>query len=243
MLIPISIGDRPNIPIADHPVFSFDKELGGREILIPDTDYLYFNYYEGFDDMDKNSYLSKQDHAIFVGSTTGNLGISIEKLKRGEIPRIKSALHFKNSEKVSFKISNICQCISLEVDEYIKNLGIVGEWRSWEDQLKYKLQISMDGNASTWSRMVRILKSHSALLKYDSRRVQFYYGSLIPGYHYIPISKDEDVERVVDLERKSPGRFESIAESGREFAKKHLHKDVIDEYTVELLRRYAALIK
>jgi uncharacterized protein YpbB len=101
----------------------------------------------------------------------------------------------------------------------------------------------MDGNGATWTRIVKSLHSNSVLLKYESPRVQFYYNSLVPWLHYIPVSTDEDVLNIVKKEIEEPEKYEYIAKAGSEFAKAYLRKEVVDSYMIHLLQSFARLMR
>jgi protein glucosyltransferase len=101
----------------------------------------------------------------------------------------------------------------------------------------------MDGNGAAWGRMVKSLHSNSVLMKYESQRVQFYYDSLVPWLHYIPIARDADVDDIVKKELEEPGRYEYIAKAGSEFARGYLRKDVVDSYMIHLLKSFACLMR
>ena len=92
--------------------------------------------------------------------------------------------------------------------------------------MTHKFIISMDGNGATCGRVAIALKSNSALLKYNSRHVLYYFRHLIPWRHYIPIDKDSDVEDIIRMELDNPGLFRFVASEGREFAERYLAKDI-----------------
>jgi hypothetical protein len=241
--IPICIGDTPPNKNFEYPLFSFDKLGGSEKILIPDIDYLTSDRYRTILREDTNSYDQKNTIAKFAGSTTGVAEVSTDKSIDKILPRVRSAVFFKGSPLVSFKITEICQINDQKTIDYIANNGILSEKISWESQLKDKFLISIDGNGSTWSRVVKALCSNSVLLKYDSPRMQFYYDSLVPWLHYIPISSDHEIEKIVQSEIDNPGKYEYIAEASSKFARSYLNKEVIDFYVIELLRSFSKLFK
>jgi len=241
--IPICVGDCPPEQPLEYPIFSFDKTEGSEKILIPDTDYLVTNCYKSILSNDPQNFSEKFNRAIFAGSTTGGGGLSLQKIINKKVPRIKSAEYFKDSELVLFKITNICQTEDQQIIDYISNLGILIDRVSWESQINYKFLISVDGNGATWSRIVNALCSNSVLLKYDSPRTQFYYDSLVPWLHYIPISSDQEIEKIVQSEIDYPGKYEYIAEASSKFATSYLNKEVIDCYVIELLKSFSNLFK
>jgi hypothetical protein len=99
----------------------------------------------------------------------------------------------------------------------------------------------MDGNGATCSRIAAALMSNSVLCKYDSIHELYYFPLLIPWVHYIPIHEDADVLKVIQMEKKDPGRFREIAENGTAFAKEYLSRESVNKYTSLLLSEYSRL--
>jgi hypothetical protein len=113
---------------------------------------------------------------------------------------------------------------------------------SWEEQLRRRFILSMDGNGATCSRVVITLLSNSVLLKYDSDDILYYFGGMQPWVHYVPVTHDNDVEKIIDLEARNPARFEQIAAAGQKFAMTYLTRDRVYEYTKILLMLYAECV-
>ncbi|HEX4111545.1 MAG TPA: glycosyl transferase family 90 [Stellaceae bacterium] len=228
------------------PVFSFQKPIGSNNILVPDIDFLVCRFYEkdlppGARDL--RDYKSKDTHATFVGSTTGRPIIDAHAVRALSIPRLRAANFFRESAIVDFRLPRIVQCESATVEAMIRDANLAGGPRiSWEDQLKSKFIISMDGNGATCSRVAVALRSNSALIKYDSPHQLFYFSSLEPWRHFIPVSRDEDVPAIVEQECRDPGHFASIAEQSKVFAMEQLSRKNIYAYMAALIRGYAELV-
>lgn len=245
MLVDVCDGRAANDKV---PIFCFQKTTTSRHILIPDVDFIGCNeYFESY--IDRIPYDEKVNSAIFVGATTGSLGfghsgslLSLEGVQRLAIPRLRSWAAFRASSHVIFKLPELMEIDGEETREALLKLGLGGPRISWEDQLRYKFILSMDGDGATCSRVAIALRSNSVLLKYDSPYDLFYFAGLRPWVHYVPIRDDRDVEDVVAEERKSPGLFRGIAEKGREFALTFLTRNSIKRYTAFLLEMYASVI-
>jgi len=108
---------------------------------------------------------------------------------------------------------------------------------------RYKYIASIDGNG--WaSRFSSLLHSNSVVLKQQSPWFEFFYRALRPYEHYIPISASlEDVFDVVEWLKSNDGFACKIGEQGKKFASQYLDSDSITLYVVELLRRYATLLR
>lgn len=221
------------------PVFSFQKPEGSCSVLIPDIDFLGQMFYEGDEFQDRKDYYEKSLSATFVGSTTGAF-YTAEAVRALAPPRLRAAAYFRNKTGVDFLLPNLAQCDSPETEALLRSMGF-GDGRRvrWREQFRHRFVISMDGNGATCSRVVVALKSNSALVKYTSPHMLYYFSQLVPWFHYIPVAKDGDVERVLEMEREYPGLFEPIARQGRVFAERYLTKSAVFRYAAELLRMYA----
>ena len=81
--------------------------------------------------------------------------------------------------------------------------------------------------------------SNSVLVKYDSDHILYYFDGMRPWVHYVPVSRDNDVEAVIDLEARDPEPFATIAAAGRRFAARYLTRAAVVEYMRLLLIFYA----
>ena len=227
----------PTIP--GIPVFCFQKKREEHTILLPDIDFVGPCYY--YTDPvfnDPIPYGEKLIKAVFVGSTTGRIHTrqSVAELAN---QRLRAGVHFRNDPDIDFHLPNIVQCDSPETEALIRELGFGDGGRlTWEDQFRYRFLLSMDGNGATCSRVALALKSNGVLLKYKSPYSLYYFSSLIPWLHYIPIEKHKDVNRVIAMEKRNPGYFEYIAEAGADFYRKFLTFEPIAKYTAKLLGLY-----
>jgi hypothetical protein len=186
----------------DFPFFSFQKKVGERAILLPDIDAIGRNFYLGQHD-DVINYFEKLNSAIFVGSTTGDRHTR-ESVTALSNQRIRSGVFFGDKPDVVFRLPLIRQCVSNDVEDMIRALGFGTGKTSWDDQLKHRFLISIDGNGATCSRVSIALKSNSVLLKYNSNSHLYYFPALVPGVHFVPISDDPDVISVINAEKNAP---------------------------------------
>jgi hypothetical protein len=203
------------------PLFAFQKPLGSKALLLPDPDFLSHDFYRYDTVWDEIPYHQKRLSAVFSGSTTGGFtsGGNFE-----PIPRVKSALFFKNSEVVDFRLPLICQA-DPEGEQILREMGFGAEnYLGWEDQYAHKFIISVDGNGATCSRVVMALSSNSALLKYHSDLILYYFKGMTPWYHFVPIGSDGDVHDIIEIERNEPGFFKPIADAGKVFWRNYLNE-------------------
>jgi hypothetical protein len=235
----IYVGDQA-LAAPPMPVFAFQKPHGNDSLLLPDVDLLESGFPTVESLSDPLSYLEKNCSAIFVGSTTGRR-VTEAVVRELGLPRLRSAVFFRNHPLVDFRLPNLVQWDSSATKQLLREMGFGDGVRvSWPQQFRHRFIISMDGNGASCGRVVRALLSNSVLLKYDSPHTLYYFSGLQPWLHYVPISCDEDVVHTVELELGHPGYFADIARAGQRFAQTLLSRDSAILYTSELLRLYSA---
>lgn len=222
------------------PVFFFQKPTGARAPLLPDIDLIILGYCADSDGRfgDTISWEDKQQHAIFVGSTTGSSPLTARHVHEGTNERIRAATFFHNQRNVTFELPNICQEDNEETKKLIESLDIGGPIRSWSDQQKSRYQISIDGNGATCARVAISLHSKSALVKYNSQNILYYFQGLNPWIHYIPIANDLNILRMLEDAQRFDEMHRQIALRSRVFAQQILTRHAILSYTARLLQAY-----
>jgi hypothetical protein len=242
IIIGVFVGDRAG-DVTEGPTFAFQKKITQKNLLLPDIDMLNCQLYADKKHFDIIPYEKKKIKAAFVGSTTGGGNITIDKIKKGGVPRINSALFFKNNPYVDFRLSNIVQCSNLETEKFIKDNIYNGSRVSWEEQLKNRFIISMDGNGATCSRVNKTLMSNSVLLKYNSESILYFFEFLEPWKHFIPIKNDQEVLDVVLKEIHEPGYYKHISVNAGDLIRHNLHYKDIYEYTINILMEYSKIAR
>ena len=222
------------------PVLGFQKEVGSNTPLLPDPDFLHSYFYIPLMFRDCVPYQQKSATAIFAGSTTSGRTISADDVRALAIPRLRSAVFFKDHPHVDFRLARIVQCDGPDTVALIQELGINADYAGWADQFRHRFILSMDGNGATCSRVAVSLHSNCVLLKYESPHRLYYFDHMVPWRHYVPITSDIEVAELVELERRQPGLFEFIAKEGRSFARRYLTLNSITEYTASLIQVYSA---
>jgi hypothetical protein len=66
----------------------------------------------------------------------------------------------------------------------------------------------------------------------------YYFEGMQRCVHFVPITDDNDVENIIDMESREPTIFEQIAANGRKFVRTYLTRDAVLEYTRQLLTLY-----
>ena len=222
------------------PAFFFQKPVGGRALLLPDIDLIILGYCADSDGRfgDVVSWENKQNHAVFVGSTTGNVPLTERHVNERTNARIRAATYFRGQANVTFELPNICQEDSASTRKLIESLDIGGPDRSWAEQQQSRYQISLDGNGATCARVAISLHSHSVLMKYASPNILYYFQGLYPWRHYIPIVHDINILRALEDASDFEYMHRDIATRSRIFAQQILTRHAILSYTSRLLQSY-----
>jgi hypothetical protein len=182
----LDIGDMPP-PSPNVPVFQFQKPADAFSILLPDIDFIGWNYYTLAAIVDTAHYAEKALSAIFVGGTSGQLN-TVETVRNPVASRLRSAKYFRGHPDIRFLLPKLCQCANPEAERALRDLGFGGPPIQWSEQFGHKFIISVDGNGATCSRVVIVLKSNSVLLKYDSPHRLYHSHGLLPWRHYIQLA-------------------------------------------------------
>ncbi len=110
-----------------------------------------------------------------------------------------------------------------------------------EDHCAYRYLLNFDGVAASF-RLKNLLACGGLVFYVDPQWVEFFYGKLAPGEHYVPLSRDPDAAaRVVESLRDDDARARRIARNGRDFIARHLTLAHVRRYWLDLLRDYAVL--
>ncbi len=235
----LDVNDFPE-DAADLPIFSFQKVRGAHNPLLPDVDFFQSKWYQH--DHDGLPYEEKTNSACFVGSSTG-AWLGVDEIRNQQTPRLRAAAYFCGNPRVLFRIANAVHCLSEEAKALLMSQPYFSSQVSWEEQLRHRFLISMDGNGAACSRLVKGFRSNSAVIKYDSPYELYYFPALRTGADYLLAEKDEDVERFVETEAASPGAFKEVAQSGRRFAERYLTIGSVMGYTARLLNAFAGLTR
>ena len=157
--VAIDVDDHP-LEQSQAPLFAFQKRAGSPLILLPDIDLLAADYLISPQLNDDLDFEEKADAAVFVGATTG-ANVTREVVETLSLPRLRSAVFFRDIADVTFHLPKIVQHDSEDTADLIRALGVTGVPLSWREQFGYKYLLSMDGNGATCSRVAIALKSQS----------------------------------------------------------------------------------
>ncbi|MBI3236731.1 MAG: hypothetical protein HYZ48_03395 [Chlamydiales bacterium] len=103
----------------------------------------------------------------------------------------------------------------------------------------YKYLIDIDGNSCTYSRCRWILMSNSVLIKPLSPNIQWYYKTLQPFVHYVPVAQNlENLEEVYAWLCSHDSEAKKIAFAGQELSKSLFSLESVERYIQLLFSEY-----
>jgi hypothetical protein len=99
--------------------------------------------------------------------------------------------------------------------------------------MKYLYIISIDGNAPAWNRVPWILNSNSVLLMKRSPKVNWYYGLMKEGEHYLGFDDPEEIHEYIDTLNIS--ELEKITENAQKFVREVISFDKQQYYMMKVI--------
>ncbi|ESN93559.1 hypothetical protein HELRODRAFT_103469 [Helobdella robusta] len=112
-----------------------------------------------------------------------------------------------------------------------------------EDHCPYKYLFNFRGVAASF-RLKHLFLCRSLVFHVGEKWVEFFYPSLRPWVHYIPVKNDlSDVKELILFAKENDDLVKEIADRGYRFIKNHLRMQDVSCYWKKLLLRYALMCK
>lgn len=233
----------------DIPIFVFSKKIYSNKgsVLIPDHSTL--SLQEKFHqeiDVGKKAYPwpSKESKVFWRGATTDGF-YSTNDLE--QYPRFRLVvLNKKFPDLIDAKFHEISQFKNIfekfKLYLLFKFNDLLDEKRSISEHLKYKYQILIDGNTSSWTRGYWQLMSDCLMLKQTSDNIQWYYQALQPYVHYVPIKNDvSDLIEKVKWAEEHQNEVLQIIKNANQFSKDNLGYEDMLFYLSMVLNEYSKM--
>lgn len=255
--------DRPNAFGVTHdlfPIFSQSKVSSYNDIIYPSP--WYFAQKVPYIEEQDPTWEEKHNRLYWRGSTTGGFSRNggwrrqhrqrfVKKINDVDTAKIlvknstasdkwtvKSVPRGDFRSIIDVFFSHIGQCDPGDCDAQ-KEFFDVKEYAKFEEGMKYRHVLDMDGNAFS-GRFYAFLKSRSLVYKFAIFR-EWHYEWLRPWAHYVPLSLqgDEWLESVrffaEDKENGGTKEAERMAKMGREWANKVLRNEDLEVWFFRLL--------
>lgn len=121
-----------------------------------------------------------------------------------------------------------------------KQLGIYGSFISMAEHSKYKYLIDLDGNCASAPRCCLLMFSNSVLFKHITHSKQWWYKTLKPFIHYIPVAWDlSDIFCQLNWAIQHDEECKTIAENASNLAESVLSEHMTFLYFYHLIQTYA----
>ena len=112
------------------------------------------------------------------------------------------------------------------------------------DHARFKFLLSLDG-ATVAGRFAKLLHTNSVVLKEESPWVEYFYYSLQPGVHYLPIFSRSMYDLFDAVRDYSDARseMEAVTKAAQDFSEKYLCPSARALYWQQALLSYVALFE
>ena len=227
-----------------YPVFSWTKAVHHTDFLIP---YTSFNELpeNAPDDCDfhesiENNWGSKKPLGIWRGATTGTQLFTTENWREQTRPQLVMFCS-EHPDICNARISRYVQASKSAIIEMREEIGRESGM-SPEMQDRYKYALVLDGNSAPSSRMRHHLERSSLILKQSSPFMEFFYSSLQPYIHYVPMSHSlEDLATVISWARENDGDAVRMVTNSKKFACMNFNRKTIRAYMKYVFSEYSKL--
>jgi protein glucosyltransferase len=112
---------------------------------------------------------------------------------------------------------------------------------TFEDHCRYKYLFNFRGVAASF-RFKHLFLCGSLVLHVGSDWLEFFYPSMKPWIHYVPVNagaSQEEIEDLIEFLHHHDDKAEEIAMNGHAFIRDHLKMSDIETYWLALLKKYA----
>jgi hypothetical protein len=192
----------------------------------------------------------KLDKIFWRGNTTGNFLIYTVK-DFDKLPRLTATILSKlypdliDAEFSYYSTQLYYTRDGQNLSEIFKLIFPKGtQHTSPEDHLKYKYLLSIDGNAATGTRVPWIMLSNSALVKQESKKIQWFYSALKPYINYVPLdNKLMNIFSQLEWMKSHDREVKQISKNAQNFIQNDLMPEHIDAHIVLLLNQYHTIQK
>jgi hypothetical protein len=181
--------------------------------------------------VDKYAWEDKWNKIVFAGSTTGNRNAKLNE-------RIETCLWAIDKPDCDFYITNIVQMDAKAALEAVPNLrNVLRPPMSFDDQMKYKYMLLIDGNTNKWTCDSFFTNSLSFMM--PSKDMLWYYPLMQDGTHYVGVRKDDMLDKFKYYNYNS-AEAKHIVLNGNILAKHLFNQKMCRKYLVSLFEAIAA---
>lgn len=180
--------------------------------------------------IDKMAWKDKINKIVFAGTTTGSRNPK-------ENERIDVCLWSMDKPECDFYITNIAQIEPKRILQDIPDFKYI--YRppiSFDDQMKYKYQLVINGNTCRWNPDVYF--TNTLALHYPSNDMLWYYPFLREKHEYINVNKNSMLN-VLQYYETNPKEAEFIINNAKIVANNLFDAKICQQYTINLFQNIA----
>jgi hypothetical protein len=209
-------------------VLTFGKsKTDDRPVMIPDC-YFMGNWGDKYKNIvDNYSWNDKYNKAIFIGSTTGARNPLLNE-------RINTCLWALDKPEIDCWISNIVQMNVIDALPRVQR--VMHAAMTFDEQMKYKYMLLIDGNTNKWT--CDSFYTNSLSLMMPSRDMLWYYPRISEGCHYVEVTLETLVNKI-NYYNSNEAEARLIAKNGNILAKQMFNNETCQKYMIALFNAIA----
>lgn len=176
------------------PLLGFGRSVDDTySFLMPDPAFLYSDGYcqeiEQIVTRERELAAKKINRIFWRGAASGT---NFHNQNWRDNARGKLVLFAKETDNQSILDAKLTKIDHLPEDQqqHLKESEVIDTYTDFNDFLKYKYLIDVDGYHCAWKSLFLKLASQSVVLKVSSNLEQWYYRNLKPWQHFIPVRSD-----------------------------------------------------
>lgn len=127
-----------------------------------------------------------------------------------------------------------------EYYEFVNRSGYMGNFVTMQDHPRYRYLLDLDGNCASTPRFPLLLHSNSVILKNMTNSILWFYGTIQPYVHFIPVAEDiSDIFTQLEWAKAHDEECRKISENARQLAADVLTEESVYLYFYRLLEAYS----
>lgn len=174
--------------------FCFTSKPNSQQILIPDSHC--FETARKVENLPDKPFQEKKKGAIFVGSDTG------KRHSDGWTMRSLVSATYKNSSLVYSKLTYLDADTQKRLEGKVHIDEIYAPPMSLKEQLDYQIILNIDGNSTSWERLIWAMASNSLCVyvkPFDGENMISWYYPIIESLGLVPIIEHDKLENFLNI--------------------------------------------
>lgn len=177
------------------PILSFGRHSSDtRSFLIPDPAFMgsggYVKDLRDLAEFQKDNPFESRAKTVYFRGAASGCGIEDGQWRTSPRGRVMVyASELADRSKLDAALTKLAHLPASQRDMFI-GLGMVAPVVPFDEFLRYRYLLNVDGYCCAWISLFTKLASSSLVVKVDSEYSQWYYEDLTPWRHYVPVKND-----------------------------------------------------